>query len=177
MNLYSYPSTHGISGLAAGGAWERFMVRLKMTIEWNQRSTWRPWLSKFGETLEGRDQVNSVMHLEAVIEWVWGCTWRPWLRDFGDEFGGRDWVTQRCTWRPSSSWTQRCTWRLWSSKFGHAFGGHDRVTQRCTWRPWSSELQDPLGGHDRARLEKYLEAVNGRRSKGDTPGAETLSIG
>ena len=33
MYLYSYPSTHGISGQAAGGAWEQFKVRLKITIE------------------------------------------------------------------------------------------------------------------------------------------------
>jgi len=33
MYLFSYPSTHGISGLAAGGALEQFEVRLKMTIE------------------------------------------------------------------------------------------------------------------------------------------------
>jgi len=33
MYLYSYQSTHGISGLAAGGAGEQLEVRLKMTIE------------------------------------------------------------------------------------------------------------------------------------------------
>ena len=33
MYLYSYPSTHGISALAAGGAWEQFEVHLKMTIQ------------------------------------------------------------------------------------------------------------------------------------------------
>ena len=31
--LYSCPFTHSISGLAAGGAWEHFEVRLKITIE------------------------------------------------------------------------------------------------------------------------------------------------
>jgi hypothetical protein len=31
--VYSYPSTHGIFGLVAGGVWEQFEVRLKMTIE------------------------------------------------------------------------------------------------------------------------------------------------
>jgi len=29
-----------------------------------------------------------------------------------------------------------------------------------TWRLRSSEFGDALGGHDRARLEEYLEAVN-----------------
>jgi len=43
--LYCYPSTQGISGLAAGGAWEEFKVHLKMTIEWTQRYTPRPWSS------------------------------------------------------------------------------------------------------------------------------------
>jgi len=31
--VYSYPSTHGISRLAAVGAWEQFDVHLKMTME------------------------------------------------------------------------------------------------------------------------------------------------
>jgi len=35
MYLYSYPSTHGISGLAAGGAWEQFEVRLKIDARVN----------------------------------------------------------------------------------------------------------------------------------------------
>ena len=39
MHLYSYPSTHGISGLAADGAWEQFKVRLKIMIEWIHRYT------------------------------------------------------------------------------------------------------------------------------------------
>jgi len=33
MYLYSYLSTHGISGLAARGDCQQFEVRLKMTIE------------------------------------------------------------------------------------------------------------------------------------------------
>jgi hypothetical protein len=31
---------------------------------------------------------------------------------------------------------------------------------RCTWSPGSSDFGDAPGGHDRARLEEYLEAVN-----------------
>ena len=42
MNLYSYPSTHGISRLAAGGAWEHFEVRMKMTIVGTWIYTARP---------------------------------------------------------------------------------------------------------------------------------------
>ena len=30
-----------------------------------------------------------------------------------------------------------------------------------TWRPWSSEFSDALGGCDQARLDEYLEAVDG----------------
>jgi len=35
---------------------------------------------------------------------------------------------------------------------------------RCTWRPCSSEFGDTLGGRDRARLDEYLEAADGRRA-------------
>ena len=50
--------------------------------------TWRPQLSKFGDTLGGRDRpslemplggrdrASVEMHLEAVIERGWRCTWR-----------------------------------------------------------------------------------------------------
>ena len=37
---------------------------------------------------------------------------------------------------------------------------------RYTWRITSSQFGDALGGHDRARLEEYLEAANGRQSMG-----------
>jgi len=40
--LYSYPSTHSISRLAAGSAWEQFKVHLEITIQWTQRYTPRP---------------------------------------------------------------------------------------------------------------------------------------
>jgi len=42
MYLYSYPSTHDISGLAAEGASEQYEVSLKMTIEWTHRYTRSP---------------------------------------------------------------------------------------------------------------------------------------
>jgi len=48
-----------------------------------------------------------------------------------------------------------------------------------TWRLGSSEFGDALGGHDRARLEEYLEAINLEavvRERGKT-GAQTLFIG
>jgi len=63
MYLYSYSSTHGISGLATGGEWEQFKVRLKMMIEWTHRYTARPWSSEFGDPIGGGNQTS----LEAVI--------------------------------------------------------------------------------------------------------------
>jgi len=50
---------------------------------------------------------------------------------------------------------------------------------RCTWRLSSSEFGDALGGHDRAILEEYLEAVNLEAvvREGGATGAETLFIG
>ena len=49
MYLYSYLSTHGISGLAAHGDCQQFEVSLKMTIG-------------------GHDRASREMHLEAEIE-------------------------------------------------------------------------------------------------------------
>ena len=42
MYLYSYPSSHSISGLSAGGASEQFEKLLQMTIECTQRYSPRP---------------------------------------------------------------------------------------------------------------------------------------
>jgi len=48
-----------------------------------------------------------------------------------------------------------------------------------TWRLKLCEFQDALGGHDRARLEEYLEAVNLEVvvREGGATGAETRFIG
>jgi len=100
MYLYRDLSTHGISGLPAGGAWRQFKMRLKMTIQWTLRYTLKPWSSKFGDTLGSHDRVN----LKAVMEWVWRLTWRVWSSEF-----------------------ERCTWRLWSREFGDTLGGSDRA--------------------------------------------------
>jgi len=86
MYRYSYPSTHGISALAAGGAWEQFEVHVKMTIQWTQIYYPGPWLSEFGDTLRGRDGVNFEMHCEIVIERGCRCIWRPW----SGKLGGRN---------------------------------------------------------------------------------------
>ena len=72
MYLYSYLCTHGISGLAARGDCQQFEVHLKMTIEWTQRYTPRPWFSEFGDALVASydrarlDEYLEVVDLEAV---------------------------------------------------------------------------------------------------------------
>jgi len=156
MYLYSYPSTHAISGLAAGGAWEQFEVRLKMMIEWTQRYTPRPWSRDFGDALGGGNRAYLEIHLEAVMERVWGYA-----------LGGHD----RVNFQAVIELVRRYTWRQRSSKFGDALGGRDRSslemhweaemewTQRCTWRLWSSEFGDAQGGRDGVNSEMHLEAV------------------
>jgi hypothetical protein len=51
--------------------------------------------------------------------------------------------------------------------------------RRYNWRPQLSEFGDALGGHDRARLEEYFEAVimDAVNRKGGATGAETVFIG
>jgi len=80
MYLYSYLSTHGISGLAARGECQQFEVRLKMTIEWTQRYTPRPWSSEFGDALvAGYDCARLEEYLEVVdLEAVDGRRARCW---------------------------------------------------------------------------------------------------
>jgi len=144
MYLYSYPSTHGISGLDEGGAWEQFEECLKLTIEWTQIYTPRPSSSDFGDALGGgnwayleilhlealmselRDALRDYkrasleMHLEPVIKRVGRCTWRSWSRELGGHNGACLEIHSEVV--IESVWT--CTWRPWSS-----------VLERCTWRP------------------------------------------
>jgi len=135
MYLYSYLSTQGISGLAAHGGLEQYVVRLKMTIEWTQWYTPRPWSSKFGDAIWDRDWVNSEMHWEALIKNVWRCTLRTWSSEVVNALGDRDWVNLEMHFEAVIE-------RVW----------------RCTWRPWLSELRDALAGHDRVSLDMHLEA-------------------
>ena len=86
MYLYSYLSTHGISGLATRGDCQQLEVHLKMTknmyspslspppIEWTRSCTGRPWSSEFGHALGGGDRVNSEMHSE-----LWSSVFRDAL--------------------------------------------------------------------------------------------------
>ena len=158
MYQCTYQSTDVISGLAAGGAWDQFEVCLKMTIEWTERCTGRPWSSEFGDALGGRCRVNYEMHLQAVIKRVRRCNWRRRCSELRDAHGGRDRASLNMHLDSKIEWTQRCTVRPWSSEFEDAFGGRDRVNWemqvaaviercwRCTGRAWSSEIGDVLGG-------------------------------
>jgi len=153
MCLYSYPSTHSISGLAANGSSEQFKLSLTITIKWTQRNTARPGWSEFWNALGGRKQASLEMHLEAVMQQVrkyapeghdhanleamieqdWIYTWRPWWSQFEDMH-----LEAIIAW----------TWRPKSTEFGDTFGGRDCASLeavivqvwRCTWRPWSCEL-------------------------------------
>jgi len=71
MYLYSYPSTPGIIGLAAGWGWEQFEVCLKMTIEWTQIYTWGWLLCELTDALGGRDRASLEMHWEALGRPYW----------------------------------------------------------------------------------------------------------
>jgi len=77
MYIYSYPSTHSISGLAADGAWEQFEVCLRMAVELSERYALRLGASEYRATFGGRNQVDLEIALNAVIERVWRYTWRP----------------------------------------------------------------------------------------------------
>jgi len=146
MYLYSYRSAHVISGLAAGGAWEQFEGRLKMTIKWTERNTCTWWLCELRNArggcnrdslemhLDAEIMMNSEMHLEAMIDWVWRCIWRP--QSCNSEMH-MDTVIERVwrwTWRPTSFNSEmhleaviervwRCARRSWSSKNGGVLGG------------------------------------------------------
>jgi len=64
MYLYSYPSIHGVSGLAVGGAGGQYEVHLEMTIQGTQR----PRSSKFGDALESGNEVYLEIHLKTMIK-------------------------------------------------------------------------------------------------------------
>jgi len=137
MYLYSYQSTHGISGLPAGGAWEQFEVHLKMTTKWTQRYSLRPWLSEFGDALGGRDGASLEMHSGFVIDSVWRCTWRPWSSEFGDTLGGRDRVRLGRV-LGGGQWTARWVLRLYSSVSQPGTVGMWQCdcTWELSWRAW-----------------------------------------
>ena len=141
MYLYSYPSTHAISGLAAGGY------------------TPRPWSYTPRHSVHLRHPCISVQPpslLEDVPDRAClRCTWRRRSSELRDALGGHDWASLDMHLETEIEWTQRCTWRPWSSEFGDALGGQNRASlELChleamivlTWRPWSSEIGRVLGG-------------------------------
>jgi len=147
MYLYSYLSTHGISGLAARGDWEQFEVCLKMTIKWTQRYTPTPWSSEFGDVIGDQDWVNSEMHWEAVIVWVWRCTLRPWWSEFGDEIEDRDWLNSEIHWEPMIERVWTCTWRPRSRELRDTLRAViERVSRYTCSRLLSREIREVLGG-------------------------------
>jgi len=123
-------------------------------IEWVWRYSWWTTLSESGDALGDRDHANS----KSLIMGVWRSTWRVYLREFGDTLGGDDWVN----WEMHSEIVMK--------QVGDALGGRHRgnlqaiIEQvwRYTCRPWSSEFGDSLGGCDWAKLDEYLEAVDGQ---------------
>jgi len=70
MNLYSHPSTYGMSGPYAGSGREQFEVCLKMTIERTHSCTWGLWLNEFGDALGDSSRATLEKHLEAEVEWT-----------------------------------------------------------------------------------------------------------
>jgi len=54
------------------------------------------------------------------------------------------------------------TWRPYWDQFVYTPGGCDLMHLRCIWRPCWHQVRDADGGHDRARLEECIEAVDGR---------------
>jgi len=116
-DVYSYPSTHGISGLAAGGVWEQFKVHLKMTIDYTQRYPPRPWSSEFADAVGGGDREYLEIHLEAMIMW----TLKPWSY----VFGVRNRASLAIHYEAGIERVWWCTWRPWSCELGNAIGGRN----------------------------------------------------
>jgi hypothetical protein len=108
---YSDQSTHGICGMAARRNCEQFKVCLKMTLEWTQRYTTRPWSSEFGDSHGGRDWASLEMYWKAVIEQVWRCTLRPWSSESGNALGDWDWLNWELHMEAGIERDWRCNWK------------------------------------------------------------------
>jgi len=93
------PSSTGIS---PHRDWLTFQIPFKLDIHWNTamhceaiidqdwRCTPKPWLSKFGDELQGSDQVQSEMHLETMFERFQWCNLRTWVSVCGDALWHHD---------------------------------------------------------------------------------------
>jgi len=155
--LYSYPSTHAISGLAA--VWRIYTPRHPVHLLYpcisvqppslledildraRLRCTWRRRLSELRDALGDWDRVNSEMYLEAGIERVWRFSWRPW----SCELAGRNWVSLEIHLEAVIERVWRHTWRPWSSEIGRVLGSgrwmarRDSIHQLGNSQPWECD--------------------------------------
>jgi len=161
MYLYSYPSTHNASGLAAGGIWQEFKVCLTTTIEWTDIFTLKLRSSVIEEALRGHAHVNYKDRIEGPGRY----TWRLWSCKVADVLGSCDPASlEICTLEAMMV----LSWRPWLCKLG----GYSQVilemnvevmivqSSRCK----ISELYDTLGGRNCARVDEYLKSVHVRRA-------------
>ena len=136
MYLYSYPSIHDIPRPGAGSGWEQFEVCLKLTNEWTQRHTPRPWSRECQDKLPEVNQAKLQLHLEAVIEWTYRGTPRSWTIVFENALGGRN-----------------------RTSLNMHFGGHDLASLKtlleAAWSSWLSEFRS----HHWASLAIHLEPM------------------
>ena len=122
----------------------------------NWRCGWKRRSSEFGDTL---DRAN----LEAIIERVQRYTWRPSSSEFGDTLAGRNRANVAIHLEVVIEWLGDAlggnnragseiqlesaivrTWRPQLRELEDTLGGRDRASWRCTWRPWSGKLEMPL---------------------------------
>jgi len=100
--------------------------------------------------------------LQTVLERKWRCAWTRHSSELRDTLGGHYAVNIEMLFEGCDQ----------ASLQMHLEAGHDPVNSEAiikrdsgySWRPHLSDCKDSLGGHDRARLEEYLES-------GGTPGA------
>jgi len=123
---------------------------MEAKAQWTQRWTLRPWLGEFGDAIGDPDWVNSEMHLEVMIKRVWRCTLRRWPSEFGYVLGDDYRAYSEIHWHPIIERVSRCTWRPGLGKL---------------LRKSRVNLEIHFGGCDRARLDEYLEVVDGRSAE------------
>jgi len=148
MYLYSYPSTHSIYGLATGGAWEQFEVRLKMMIQWTQTYTPWFWSSEFSDAIGDWEWVNSEMDWEAMIEWIWRYTSRQRLSELRDALQGWDWTGLEMHLSQAmikQDWRSTWRWLIWWQSMGGTPGAEPSIHQLINSKPWEcDEVTLPL---------------------------------
>jgi len=163
MYLYSYPSTHAISGLAA--VCRIYTPRHPVHLRYHcisahppslpddildrarLRCTWRRRLSELRDALGDWDRVNSEMHLEAGIVRGWRCTWRPW----SCELAGRNRASLEIHLEAviERDWT-----RTWRRPMDGAPGLNSSVSLLATMGMWQGDFTFE------ALMENWLVAVD-----------------